>query len=103
MSKGRNATGLSFYQQREIRLLNHSDNHLHLRQTKKEKHRMPVRIIAQRTLLSLVVAAPLTLHAAPRSLDALVVVGSRAPALISQVLGTVWVLEGEELEQQLHS
>ncbi len=64
---------------------------------------MLVRIIAQRTLVSLVVAAPLTLHAAPGSLDALVVVGSRAPAQISQIPGTVWVLEGEELEQQLHS
>jgi len=64
---------------------------------------MPVRMLAQRTLLSLAVAAPLTLHAAPQSLDELVVVGSRAPAQISQVPGTVWVLEGEDLEEQFRS
>lgn len=64
---------------------------------------MPVRTFARRTLLSMAVAAPLTLHAAPQSLDELVVVGSRAPAQISQVPGTVWVLEGEDLEEQFRS
>lgn len=64
---------------------------------------MLVRTFAQRTLLSMAVATPLTLHAAPQSLDELVVVGSRAPAQISQIPGSVWVLEKEELEQQFRS
>lgn len=37
------------------------------------------------------------------TLDELVVVGSRAPAQISQIPGSVWVLDGEELEQQFQS
>ncbi len=57
----------------------------------------------RRTLLSVALAAPLSVQAAPRSLDELVVVGSRAPAQISEVPGTVWVLEGEELEEQFGS
>ncbi|XOZ32922.1 TonB-dependent receptor [Halomonadaceae bacterium KBTZ08] len=34
------------------------------------------------------------------SLDEMVVVGNRAPSQISEVPGTVWVLEGEELQRQ---
>ena len=48
--------------------------------------------------------APLTLAQEPMgSLDELVVVGNRAPSQISEVPGTVWVLEGEELERQFDS
>lgn len=67
---------------------------------------MAVRTIAPlvpRTLISLALTAPMVAHAASQSLDELVVVGSRAPAQISQVPGTVWVLEGDELEQQFQS
>ncbi|MGO1691587.1 MAG: hypothetical protein ACTHY7_01055 [Marinobacter sp.] len=52
---------------------------------------MAARLTAFRTLLSLTMAAPFTIHAAPKSLDELVVVGSRAPAQISQIPGSVWV------------
>ncbi|SDU06543.1 TonB-dependent receptor [Halopseudomonas salegens] len=54
-------------------------------------------------LLCLAVATPAYLQAAPKSLDALVVVGSRTPAQISEIPGTVWVLEGEELEEQFRA
>lgn len=37
------------------------------------------------------------------TLDELVVVGSRAPSQISQIPGSVWVLEGEELQDQFRS
>ncbi|MEQ6885369.1 TonB-dependent receptor [Salicola sp. Rm-C-2C1-2] len=37
------------------------------------------------------------------ALDELVVVGNRAPSQISEVPGTVWVLEGEELQRQFDS
>ena len=64
---------------------------------------MEVRTRLSRTLMSLALAAPLAANAASQSLDELVVVGSRAPAQISQIPGTVWVLDGEELEQQFQS
>lgn len=64
---------------------------------------MVVRTRIPRTLISLALAAPLAANAASQSLDELVVVGSRAPAQISQIPGTVWVLDGEELEQQFQS
>ncbi|WP_217632594.1 TonB-dependent receptor plug domain-containing protein [Marinobacter sp. AC-23] len=64
---------------------------------------MAARLTASRTLLSLAMAAPFAVHAAPTSLDELVVVGSRAPAQISQIPGSVWVLEDEELEEQFRS
>ena len=64
---------------------------------------MEVRTRFSRTLMSLALAAPLAANAASQSLDELVVVGSRAPAQISQIPGTVWVLDGEELEQQFQS
>ncbi|MFC4260606.1 TonB-dependent receptor [Marinobacter lacisalsi] len=64
---------------------------------------MAVRTIVPWTVISLALTAPMVAHAASQSLDELVVVGSRAPAQISQVPGTVWVLEGEELEQQFQS
>ncbi|WP_328187958.1 TonB-dependent receptor [Marinobacter sp. OP 3.4] len=64
---------------------------------------MEVRTRFSRTLISLALAAPLAANAASQSLDELVVVGSRAPAQISQIPGTVWVLDGEELEQQFQS
>ena len=48
--------------------------------------------------------APLAFAQEPMgSLDELVVVGNRAPSQISEVPGTVWVLEGEELERQFES
>lgn len=43
---------------------------------------------------------PLHANDAPIALDELVVVGNRAPSQISEIPGTVWVLEGEELETQ---
>lgn len=64
---------------------------------------MSARLVASRTLLSLAVAAPLLSNAAPKSLDELVVVGSRAPAQISQIPGSVWVIEDDELEEQFRS
>lgn len=48
-------------------------------------------------------ATPLLADATSYSLDELVVVGNRAPAQISQVPGTVWVLEQEALETQFKS
>ncbi len=53
--------------------------------------------------IALLLAAPMMASAAPQSLSELVVVGSRAPAQISQIPGSVWVLEKEELEQQFRS
>ncbi|WP_077529599.1 TonB-dependent receptor [Vreelandella utahensis] len=48
--------------------------------------------------------APLAFAQEPMgSLDELVVVGNRAPSQISEVPGTVWVLEGEELQRQFDS
>src|SRR5690554_2892281 len=64
---------------------------------------MAARHTVSRTLLSLAIAAPFAVHASSTSLDELVVVGSRAPAQISQIPGSVWVLEGEELEEQFHA
>ncbi|MBL1273639.1 MAG: TonB-dependent receptor [Oceanospirillales bacterium] len=64
---------------------------------------MAARLSAYRTLLSLAIAAPFAVQAAPQSLNELVVVGSRAPAQISQIPGSVWVLEDEELEEQFRS
>ena len=59
----------------------------------------PIVPLIPRTLMSLALTAPMAANLSAQS----VVVGSRAPAQISQIPGTVWVLEGEELEQQLHS
>ncbi|MFL1484608.1 TonB-dependent receptor [Marinobacter sp. LN3S78] len=64
---------------------------------------MEVRTRFSQTLISLALVTPLAANAASQSLDELVVVGSRAPAQISQIPGTVWVLDGEELEQQFQS
>lgn len=64
---------------------------------------MLIRNTVPRTLLTLALATPLSLQAAEQALDQLVVVGSRAPAQISQVPGTVWVLEGDDLEEQFRS
>ncbi|MFL1405614.1 TonB-dependent receptor [Marinobacter sp. M1N3S26] len=64
---------------------------------------MAVRTRFPGALFSLALAAPLAANAASQSLDELVVVGSRAPAQISQIPGTVWILDGEELEQQFQS
>ncbi|MBU2874228.1 TonB-dependent receptor [Marinobacter salexigens] len=64
---------------------------------------MAARHTASRTLLSLAFFAPFAVHAAPTSLNELVVVGSRAPAQISQIPGSVWVLEDEELEEQFRA
>jgi len=51
-------------------------------------------------LLAVAVSVPATAFSQPQGLDELVVVGSRAPAQISQVPGAVWVLEQEDLAQQ---
>lgn len=48
------------------------------------------------------VFTPTTLLAAEEQ-DTMVVVGSRTPTQISQIPGTVWVVEGAELRQQLNS
>ncbi|PAU81730.1 TonB-dependent siderophore receptor [Halovibrio salipaludis] len=49
-------------------------------------------------------SAPMAFAQEPMgSLDELVVVGNRAPSQISEVPGTVWVLEGEELQRQFDS
>ncbi|HTN33177.1 MAG TPA: TonB-dependent receptor [Marinobacter sp.] len=53
--------------------------------------------------ITFVLITPMTAKAAPQSLSELVVVGSRAPTQISQIPGSVWVLEEEELEQQFRS
>ena len=53
-----------------------------------------------RTLLSLALTAPLATPAIAQSLDELVVVGSRAPAQISEVPGTVWVINEEDISSQ---
>lgn len=64
---------------------------------------MTIRFIRQPALLALALATPGAVLAAPATLDELVVVGSRAPAQISQIPGSVWVLEEEELEAQFRS
>ena len=50
--------------------------------------------------LSSLAATPLYANEGSIALDKVVVVGNRAPAQISEIPGTVWVLEGEELELQ---
>ncbi|WP_136066485.1 TonB-dependent receptor [Modicisalibacter radicis] len=47
-------------------------------------------------------SAPMALQAADEQ-ETMVVVGSRTPTQISQIPGTVWVVEGAELRQQLNS
>ncbi|GGY73907.1 TonB-dependent receptor [Marinobacter zhanjiangensis] len=59
--------------------------------------------LVPRTLLSLALAAPLSAHSASQSLDELVVVGSRAPTQISEVPGTVWVVDEEDISTQASS
>lgn len=53
--------------------------------------------------LALTLTTPLAAQAAPQTLSELVVTGNRAPAQISEVPGTIWVLEDEELEQQFRA
>lgn len=59
--------------------------------------RVAVAGLASATALPAMAAEPTT------ALNELVVVGNRAPSQISEVPGTVWVLEGEELQRQFDS
>ncbi|WP_459874181.1 TonB-dependent receptor [Halomonas shantousis] len=47
--------------------------------------------------------ASMGLRAAEEQQDTMVVVGSRTPSQISEIPGTVWVVEAEEIQQQIHS
>lgn len=53
--------------------------------------------------LTSIIALPVQAADSTTALDELVVVGNRAPSQISEVPGTVWVLEGEDLERAFDS
>ncbi|SDF87300.1 iron complex outermembrane recepter protein [Onishia taeanensis] len=55
------------------------------------------------SMLAGTLASPVLAQEAPETQDTMVVVGSRTPTEISQIPGAVWVIDREQLQEQLHT